>query len=66
MRSLEFAIIRLADISIVHSVLLSSILLKKLKNRASARAKNAEDKVPRSWQEKAFSARSFVCYRLCR
>ncbi len=66
MKFLEFATIKLADGSIVHTVLLSSIPLKKLKNRASARAKNAEDKVPRSWQEKAFSARSFVCYRLCR
>ena len=41
---LEFATIKLADGSIVHTVLLSSIPLKKLKNRDTARARSAEDK----------------------
>lgn len=45
MKFLEFATIKLADGSIVHTVLLSSIPLKKLKNKDTARAKSAEDKV---------------------
>lgn len=44
MKFLEFATIKLADGSIVHTVLLSSIPLKKLKNRDTARARSAEDK----------------------
>lgn len=45
MKFLEFATIKLADGSIVHTVLLSSIPLKKLKNRDTARARSAEDKL---------------------
>ena len=45
MKFLEFAITRLADGSIVHTVLLSSTQLKKLKNRDTARARSAEDKI---------------------
>ncbi len=48
MKFLEFATIKLADGSIVHTVLLSSIPLKKLKNRDTARARSAEDKINKS------------------
>jgi hypothetical protein len=44
MKFLGFATIKLADGSIVHTVLLSSIPLKKLKNRDTAHARSAEDK----------------------
>lgn len=44
MKFLEFATIKLADGLIVHTVLLSSTQLKKLKNRDTARARSAEDK----------------------